>query len=119
MGRPYANEMAQLPTTYAWALEADIGEFSDAIRDAATRPLVVVGSGGSLTAAHLAADLHQRGLGQIARVMTPYELVAFGGPPRGSAVLMFSAGGRNKDIRGALDACLASEPDVYYTTDHY
>lgn len=112
MGRPYANEMALLPTTYAWALSTDIEEFAIGVREAASRPLVVVGSGGSLTAAHHAADLHQRVLGQLARVMTPYEVVAFGGPPRGSAVLMFSAGGRNTDIRGALEVCLKAEPDV-------
>lgn len=110
MGRPYAAEMKLLPITYAWAVQTDVGPFALGVADAADSPLVVIASGGSLTAAHLTADLHQQATEQLARVMTPYEVVAFGGPPRGAAVIMFSAGGRNADIRSALESCLAAEP---------
>lgn len=110
MGRPYTTELARLADTYAWALELDIGTLTTAIRRAATTPLVTVGSGGSFTAAHFCAASHERATGQLARAMTPLEVVSLGGTARGAAVALFSAGGKNADIRSAFHCAVASEP---------
>jgi fructoselysine-6-P-deglycase FrlB-like protein len=112
MGRPFASELEAVADTFAWARTLDVGLLVDAVRRTQGLPLAAVGSGGSLSAATFCADLHQRLTGRLARVMTPLELVSLGGLPTGAAGVLFTAGGRNKDIRVALDVSLAGEPSA-------
>lgn len=73
-------------------------------------PLVAIGSGGSLSAAHLAATLHERRFGHIARPLTPLEFRE--AAPYLSApysALILSAGGRNPDVLSALKTCIEFE----------
>ena len=110
MGRPYKAEMEALGGTYEWALSSDVGSLSDFAGAAAGSPLYAVGSGGSLTAAALAAALHH-GTGSAAEALTP---LAFLDRERlecsGSSVLLFTAGGGNVDILAALDRAAALRP---------
>lgn len=112
MGRPYSNELSALPETYRWALEVDIGRLVEAVRAAADLPLAAVGSGGSLSAAQFCADWHQHATGRLSRAMTPLEVVGthFGFGSASAAI--FSAGGRNSDIRRAFSRILETEPEV-------
>ena len=48
MGKPFAEEVAQLDETHAWACEQSVDALSDAIERLWDRPLVAVGSGGEL-----------------------------------------------------------------------
>lgn len=109
MAKPYPLEMDKLADTFAWTTAADIGPLQQAIRTAGFSPLLAIGSGGSLTAAHALAGLHQRLTRRIAAVATPLEAVT---EPLdgGLSTWLLSAGGRNVDILTAAKALIAREP---------
>ena len=110
MGKPYGAEMEAMSGTYEWSMSSDIGSLSDFARAAAGAPLYAVGSGGSLTAATLAAALHHD-TGSMAEALTP---LAFLDRERldcsAASVLLFTAGGGNADILAALDRAVALRP---------
>ena len=109
MGKPYASELAQVPSTLAWATAFDIAPLRRVVRNAGSLPLLAVGSGGSLTAAHLLAGVHRRCTGRLASVSTPLEIIADDLEPQVS-VWLISAGGRNVDILSAFSAVVKREP---------
>lgn len=109
MARPYASEMAKLGETFAWTEGVDIAPLRVAVRTAAYSSLRAVGSGGSLTAAHALASLHQRWTGRIASVATPLD--ALSEPlEAGVATWLLSAGGGNVDILKAFKSLVTQEP---------
>ncbi len=116
MGRPFLSEMRQLADTYAASMTADIAGLCKAISDSAMHPMIAVGSGGSLSAAHLACHFHQRATGQMAKACTPWEVVSMLSDEKAhrvlanSVVLCLSAGGRNKDINKAFRHLAENEP---------
>ena len=108
MGRPYARELATLSETYASAQDLDVSALTDVVQTLRTRPLVVVGSGGSLTAATFVARLHESGTHLPARVLTPLEFLQ--NPVlHDSGVLLLSASGSNPDILAAAHHAVKSE----------
>ena len=108
MAKAYASEMAQLAETFAWTIGADLRPLRQAVRTAGLSPLLAIGSGGSLTAAHTLVSLHQRSTSRIAAVATPLEAVA--GPLEADvATWLLSAGGANVDILAAAKALIARE----------
>ena len=109
MGKPYAKEMARLADTYQWSLTADIASLVRATASTVTGPLVAVASGGSLSAAFLAALLHQHRTPHIARVATPLEAMSFE-RSNDAAFLIFSAGGRNTDVLNVFRHLVVREP---------
>jgi fructoselysine-6-P-deglycase FrlB-like protein len=109
MGKPYASELQKLPAVYAWATEADIAPLVEAITALSQFPLIVVGSGGSLTTAHLASLLHQSYARRLARTFTPLE-IARSGTQHELGALLITAGGRNPDIIGAFRTLAVREP---------
>jgi fructoselysine-6-P-deglycase FrlB-like protein len=109
MGRPFASELAELKTTYAWAISHDVGPLRELLRGA-SGPLLAVGSGGSLTAASYAAFLHEETHGYLARAATPLDAVDVASKLRGFHVLLVSSGGRNRDGLQACEALLRAEP---------
>ncbi len=108
MGRPYNDEVEELGATYADTLLTDITELSRTVREQRARPLILIGSGGSLTACHFAARLHET-VGRLpARVLTPLEFLA--APSfQEAGVLLLSAGGNNQDILTAAAHAVAGE----------
>jgi hydroxymethylpyrimidine pyrophosphatase-like HAD family hydrolase len=110
VGKPYAGELEALTHTYGWAQAADVAAIAAAIHACADRPLISVGSGGSLTSAYVAAYLHTLYSGKIARPMTPYELAASPIHLGDLCVLFLTAGGGNPDILGCFDAVAEREP---------
>lgn len=109
MAKPYASEMGRLAQTLAWSAEADIGPLKQALRTAALWPLRAIGSGGSLSAAHALAQLHQHYSGKLASVATPLEAIE---EPLGADVgaWLISAGGSNVDVLAAAKVLIAREP---------
>lgn len=103
MGRPYENELALLRTTYEWCAQYDGTHLVHAVEHIAGQPLVAIGSGGSMTTAVFAAQLHTLVGGQIARTSTPLCIDA--AIPRDGRVAawLFSAGGSNSDVLQAFD----------------
>lgn len=109
MGKAYASELAVLGTSYAWATSVEIAGLKQFVAAASHQPLIAVGSGGSLTAAHLASLLHRHLNSGFARHATPLDLI-LSEPNLGSAsLLLFSASGRNRDIQAALETGIRSE----------
>jgi len=110
LGRPYDSEIERLAETYEWAKRLDLKSIQPLLCGMEDKPLLVVGSGGSLSAAHLAASFHERRFGHLARACTPLEL---GGSlsvlSYCHAVLILSAGGRNPDVLRALQSCIDNE----------
>lgn len=109
MGKPYASELGQLSATLDWAADTDITRIREAVIAASTLPLIAVGSGGSLTAAHILAGAHRRYTGRTAGVVTPLEASSTRLDPSVSMWLL-SAGGSNVDIINAFSALVAQEP---------
>ena len=72
MGKPFLSELDAMPGVYGWAEKAEIGGLDEFTRKAAGRPLYVVGSGGSFSAAVFASLLHQSA-GSISKAVTPLE----------------------------------------------
>ncbi len=108
MAKPYATEMARLAETFAWADDVDIGGLRRAVRTAGGMPLRAVGSGGSLTAAHALAQLHQYVTRQLGVVATPLDVTEPSAAPLANWLL--SAGGSNVDIVGAARRLANQEP---------
>lgn len=108
MAKPYAAEMARLAETFAWAEVVDIAVLRRAVSTAGGMPLRAVGSGGSLTAAHALAQLHQYVTRQLGVVATPLDVTEPSVAPLSNWLL--SAGGSNVDILGATRRLLDQEP---------
>lgn len=108
MGRAYAEELALLEATYMHALATEITPLRESIDALRAKPLIIVGSGGSASACHLTARLHETNARLSARVMTPLEFVQH--PiPHEAGVLLLSAGGANPDIIAAASHAVAGE----------
>lgn len=110
MGKPYQLELDSLATTYAAAMRLDTGPLIRFLTSCRSFPLIAVGSGGSLTAAHFAAWLHERSFGVVARPATPLDAIEAVRNARNTAILLLSAGGSNPDIVGALRILAEAEP---------
>lgn len=109
MGRAFASELAALEDTLAWALSCDIADLEKFVGDVADRPLVAIGSGGSLTACHLASLLHRTRHRRPAQFTTPLDVLSVPAGLHRAGVLLASASGKNKDVLAALEACIAEE----------
>lgn len=108
MAKPYAAEMNRLAETLVWASEIDVSAIRRAVRTASGMPLRAIGSGGSLTAAHALAQLHQYVTRQIGVVATPLDVTEPSAAPMSNWLL--SAGGNNVDILGAARRLVSQEP---------
>jgi hypothetical protein len=110
VGKPYRSEVAALPATYLWAHSFPVAQLAEGVQAVGQSPLICVGSGGSLTTAHLAALLHTESTGQLAKPMTPLEVACSDMGLRELAILLVSAGGSNPDIIGAFKRIVIREP---------
>ena len=111
MGRPYESELRALPESYLAAMQLDVDPLVSAIVELRSIPLVAVGSGGSLVAAHFAATLHHEFARAPARAVTPWLITHQTNGIGGGAIMLISAGGSNSDVLGAFRHVLAAEPD--------
>ena len=101
--------MEKLAATFACVARADIKPLQQAVGAARLSSLQAIGSGGSLTAAHALAGLHQRYTDLLAAVATPLEAVD--NPLDGEvATWLLSAGGKNPDIMAAAKTLILREP---------
>ena len=93
-----------MPSTVKWAAKQDVTCLSKYLfEENKQTPLVCIGSGGSLSACHYAAQLYQQRNGVLAQAMTPLQLMYAGREIiRGSKLLFLSASGKNKDILNAI-----------------
>lgn len=97
-----------LAATCEWARRAEISALAKSFNMLRGRPLLVVGSGGSLSACTFAARLHETYACLPARVLTPLEFIRHPAPQT-AGVLLLSAGGNNPDILAAARHAIVSE----------
>ena len=104
MGKPFKGELKMLSETIRWAEQQDVTRLARFLfADNKQIPLVCIGSGGSLSACHYAAQLYQQCNGVMAQAMSPLQLMYSGREIiRGYKLLFLSASGKNKDILNAI-----------------
>jgi len=107
MSNCYALELEQIRTTVEWGFNIPIESLAKAIKKIEI-PLIAVGSGGSLTAAHLAGLLHEDN-GGFAKVTTPLGLRPLENIISKSCILLISASGKNPDIISAFKLAVTSQ----------
>jgi hypothetical protein len=112
MGKPYAKEVERLQETYRAAIVEDGGLCARKFAPLFENPLIAIGSGGSLTAAHLAALLHVETTGHLARAMTPLETTSTSLRFDKMSLVFLTAGGSNADIIGSYRHLMRTEPSA-------
>ena len=105
----YRTELEGLDGVYRAALEMDVTRLCSAVERWVARPMLMVGSGGSFSAATFAAGLHETATGELARAATPLEVISMAERDAGLACL--SASGRNQDIVTAFRAAATRETE--------
>jgi hydroxymethylpyrimidine pyrophosphatase-like HAD family hydrolase len=110
MGKPYKSEIDNLVSTYEWSMGCEIKKLAAVIHRIGLHSLISVGSGGSFTVASFHAQLHEKATGKPSYAITPYQTTTHTKVLANSAVSLFSAEGKNKDILGALNVVIEAEP---------
>lgn len=111
MGRAYAEELRLIPRSFDFASRLDVSGYHQSLQRCAGKPLITVGSGGSFSAAELAAGLHCTYGGSVGYATTPLNLTAQLGSLRNSSVLVFTASGSNPDVVGSTLRIVENEPN--------
>lgn len=110
MARSYVKEIEALPETIRWSFEEPLpASFEKMVSTISPYPLIVVGSGGSLSGAHFVARLHEQVTGNMAYALTPLELLSSKIDPYRHAVILLTSTGNNKDILNTFDIAVKKE----------
>lgn len=102
-------KVASLHATWNVVRTLDIERLRHDLLGCGSAHTLLVGSGGSLITAMLAAGAVERMTGGTAQAITPLELVVDRERARGSYVWLFSAGGANPDILAAFEVARFAE----------
>ena len=104
MGKPFNEELMMLKSTVEWADRQDVSRLASFLyQQDSIKPLICIGSGGSLSACHYVVQLNLQRNGVLAQAMTPLQLMYSGREVlRSSKLLFLSASGKNKDILNAI-----------------
>jgi hydroxymethylpyrimidine pyrophosphatase-like HAD family hydrolase/fructoselysine-6-P-deglycase FrlB-like protein len=97
LGKTFESDLQKLDATYEWAKSVPIAQLTAAIAEVRDCPMLVIGSGGSLTAAHFVTRLHQDLSGHMSKHLTPMEFMS-SGLGRTMNVVLVTARGDNQDI---------------------
>ena len=89
MGKDFERELQNLDLIYQGALAGDIGVLTGFLQKYIHLPFLSVGSGGSLSVAHIFEYLCAKS-GGIAKSLTPMELTLFSKQMQEMAVLLFT-----------------------------
>ncbi len=108
MGKPFESELRKIEETFLWSKTLILTDLSNFINEI-NSPIYIVGSGGSLSACHFAAELFEK-KGKFAKAITPLELLNLEDTLSNASVLFISASGRNVDIKNAFKRAIQAEP---------
>lgn len=97
MGKPFKKEIEESLGTIKWGLEQETDFIYKHIFQDTSKPLFVIGSGGSLSACYFVSSIYQN-LGNLAKAITPLDLYYSRFALRNSKLLFISSSGRNNDI---------------------
>lgn len=100
MKTKYDKALSLLQDTMVWSNGLDLSDATRFLTEKDGLPRVFLGSGGSLSAAHLAAQLSVES-GLVAVGMSPYQYIFSGWSRLPAKVVILSAGGRNVDAINA------------------
>ena len=109
MGRPYSRELDAFAETYHWALQQEgVGHLRLFLQRWGGDSLVIVGSGGSYSAAKAVAVFREVAHHSMTATATPLEFIASIEhiTPR---ALLLSAEGKNKDVLAAARAAASAD----------
>jgi hydroxymethylpyrimidine pyrophosphatase-like HAD family hydrolase len=109
MGKPFANELKQIPRSLKWAGEIDISIVAKFIIQALGHPLIAIGAGGSFTIAEFTRLLHEE-RGGIGLAFTPLSFIQSKTDIRSGCVIIFTASGNNRDVIATYEAAVKREP---------
>ncbi|MGA2658579.1 MAG: hypothetical protein ABSH34_13835 [Verrucomicrobiota bacterium] len=109
MGRPFATELAHVAETLTWAERFDISPVANFFDRADGKPLITIGAGGSFTAAEMARLLFES-RGGFGFAHTPLSFLQNCSDLHEASVLIFTAGGSNRDVLAAFQAAVEREP---------
>lgn len=90
------KELEEIPNTYVATLQEDVSVITKFLGDAAGMPILLIGSGGSFSAA-AAAEYLLRRAGLFCKAVTPLELPQYKNQRSKFSAILFTAGGRNPD----------------------
>ena len=114
MGRCFEEELKQLELIYDNANEADIKIIIDFLSKYRDETLLLVGSGGSFSVA-VAFEFLCTKAGMMAKSMTPLALSQYKNQIKNSAIILFTAGGRNLDSQNSYKFISELEPEAVLT----
>lgn len=110
MGKPFETEIQSIPSTVHSVCDVPLDSSLTALVDRiSSYPLLVVGSGGSLTSANFAARLHEETTGRLAKAVTPLDLMLSPLRPDKHAALFITARGNNEDILNSFQWAVKKE----------
>lgn len=110
MGRPFKTELKNIPNTLKRAFSDELPKsLEQLVNSTHSLPLIIVGSGGSLSSAYFIARLHEEVTGRMAKAMTPLDFMLSKLNPVDYGVLFVTASGNNKDILNAFKFALHEE----------
>lgn len=107
MGKPFKNEIDFLPKTFEWASKVDLGELGNILQDF-SRPVVLVGSGGSYGACFYAYQ-HILQKGAVGFCFTPMQVFENAALIKNCHVIVLSASGNNIDVLNVIRFCFRHE----------
>lgn len=114
MGKQYSEELDQIPGTLQWAAARTIDQSMAPPWD--QRPIVVIGSGGSFTAADFGARAFQTRRQHLCIAVSPLEYFQRSAEFGAHHVVLLSAEGKNSDIRSAAAAALRDASSIIAIT---
>lgn len=103
MGKPFASELTKIADTLEWVGELDVSPIADFFANAMGSPLIAIGAGGSYTAAEFSRLLFES-WGGIAITHTPLSFLESGTDLRQTNLVLFTAGGNNRDVLACFQA---------------
>ncbi|GAA4149417.1 hypothetical protein GCM10022217_01280 [Chryseobacterium ginsenosidimutans] len=109
MGKPFKKELQSIKEVFEWACNLEISELKNEVRKFEKNPLLIIGSGGSLSACYFASKLLQS-KGQIAKAITPLELLYSKNIINKCSLLFLSSSGRNTDILTSFKNAVTENP---------
>ncbi len=115
MGRAFQTEIEWLNSTYKYIMESETKEVERFLTSVSNKPLLIVGSGGSYSAAKAFEYLYQKAGGLLAKSITPFELLNYDSSIKDLNIVLLTAGGNNPDTINAFKYISKLEPISFLT----
>lgn len=116
MGKSFITELDLLDKTYNYILNYDIKSIEKFILSSIKTPLIIVGSGGSYSAALAFDYFNQRAiLKNLSKAVTPFELINYNISLNNMKVALLTAGGNNPDTINSYKYISKFEPKNFLT----